>query len=108
MKKFLKNPYNLAWIILLGLIVVLIIVVSFVPAIFRVVSFLIGAECIYSAVLMIIHRKKNKINLDEFENQEATEKKKFSFLESEGKINSLLFICFLFIVGVIFVYLTFK
>lgn len=108
MKKFLKNPYNLAWIILLGIIVVLVIVVSFVPVIFRVVSFLIGVECIYSAVLITMHRKKNKINLDEFENQQVSEKKKFSFVESEGKMNTILFVCLLFVIGAIFVYFTFK
>lgn len=108
MKKFFKNPYNLAWTIVLGVIVVLMIIVSFVPAIFRVVSFLIGAECIYSAVLIVVCRKKNKVNLDDFKNQSETEQKKFSFAESEGKINMLLFVCMLFIIGAVFVYFTFR
>lgn len=108
MKKFFKNPYNLAWVISIGVVVVFTIVASFVPVLFRVDTFLIGAVCIYSGVLLIMARRNNNIDLDEFTNESDIKKSKKSFAQSEGKINRILFISSLFIVGVIFIYLTFK
>lgn len=108
MKKFFQNPYYLAWTIVLGLIFVLGIISSFAEALFRVVVVLIGAECIYSGILLLIAKRKNKVNIEDFVNEDEAEQKKFSFAKSEQKINSTLLIVSLFVFGVILVYLAFR
>lgn len=108
MKKFFKNPYYLAWSIILGVIILITIIGAFVPALYKILMFIIGAESIYSAVLIIVSRKKNKINLEEFNNNPETEQKKFSFTKAENKINNFLFVGMLFLVGAMLIYFTFK
>lgn len=108
MKKFFQNPYYLAWVIALGLILVLGIISSFVDALFRVVIVLIGAECIYSGVLLLLAKRKNKVNVEDFVNESEVEQKKFSFAKSEQKMNSTLLIVSLFIFGVVLIYLAFR
>ncbi len=108
MKKFFQNPYYLAWVIALGLILVLGIISSFVNALFRVVIVLIGAECIYSGVLLLLAKRKNKVNVEDFVNESEVEQKKFSFAKSEQKMNSTLLIVSLFIFGVVLIYLAFR
>lgn len=110
MKNFFSDPFNLAWSIGLGLVFVLGIVCSFVDVLYRLELFLIGAECVYSAVLLIRFRRKNHVNIEDFQNQpdDQPEKKKFSFAKSESKINMVLLIGSLFFVGAILMYFTFR
>lgn len=108
MKKFLKNPYYLAWTIMLGIIVVVAIIGAFVSVLYKVETFLIGVECVYSAVLLVVSRKKKNINLDEFKNESEPQEKKFSFAQSEGRINTVLLVVALFLIGAMLVYFTFR
>lgn len=108
MEKFFKNPYYLVWTILLGIIILVGIISPFAQVLCRVEVILIGVECIYSSVLLLLHYKKTRINLEDFQNTQETEEKKFSFSKSEGKVNSFLFVVALFCIGAILIYFAFR
>lgn len=108
MKNFFKNPYYLVWTIMLGIIILVGIISPFAQVLYRVEAILIGAECIYSAVLLLLYHKKTRVNLEDFQNTQETEEKRFSFSKSEGKVNSFLFVVALFFIGAILIYFAFR
>ena len=109
MKKFLKNPYIIAWIAVIALILILAALSPLASWLINVSVFFIGAECIYSGVLLALHqKKKNRVDITEFMNDDEKEIKKTNLAQKEAKMNKNIIIFFLVMMGVFMMYFTFR
>ena len=109
MKKFFKNPYIIAWIGVFAVILLLSVLSPLASVLTNISIFLLGGECIYTAVLLVIYQKKKKsVDITEFMNDDEKEIKKANLAQKEAKMNLNIIIFSLFIVGVVLVYLTFR
>ena len=109
MKKFFSNPYIIAWICVFVVFIVVISLSFLADILINISIFLLGGECIYTGVLLLLYQKhKNKIDITEFMNEDEKEKKKVAFYQKEGKTNMMIFVMSLFVIGAILVYLAFR
>lgn len=109
MKKFLKNPYIILWVAVAGLIVILSALSSLATILMNISIFLIGGECIYTGILLVMHqKKKDKVDITEFMNEDEKEIKKTNMARKEAKMNMNIIIFTLVMIGAILIYLSFR
>ena len=109
MKKFFKNPYIIAWLVVFGVIAIFSALSSLVTWFMNVSIFLIGGECIYTGVLLAMRQKiRNKVDITQFMNDDEKEIKKANMAQKEAKMNMNIIIFTLVAMGAILVYFAFR
>ena len=111
MKKFLKDPYNIALLGIVGAFIVCLIIAQFVNVFVSISLLIVGLLCFYLSLYIYRNYKKQEKqeDIDEFfPNKELKERKKTSLIQQENKINRMFFVYGLLIFGVMFVYLFIK
>ena len=109
MKKFIKNPYIIAWLVVLGVILIVSALSPLASFLVNIGVFLLGGECMYTGVLLYIYqKKKNKVDITEFMNDDEKEIKKASLAQKEAKMNFNIIVFSLFVIGAVLIYLTFR
>ncbi len=104
MKKFFKNPYNIALVCAVGVFVVCLILAQWVKFFMYATLLVLALLCFYlSFYIAKVYKSKEDKYKEFFEDEEEGQKK--TMLQRESAINRKLFIYGFLIVGVILVYM---